>query len=318
MTKSLFLFGIAKIGASQSFCFSSWNADSWSSPQIYFLFFWCPYRVFEKSLGKYLHPLTSVGDSLNLSQFISKLINKVLRLTGAASALNRFGILLVELEEGQVHFLHRGRLHIPTVFSWGDSISPDGFLPFTLLFLVIIVAVVIVVTVIMVVVVVGEGSSIIKLSFVIIGSLHRIAGANEFTGQASSVRVQVEISLCVLVQFLWENNDSVRSNQRMRPTAPSVPLKLKGASYENSPQSQILKGSNSGDGGNTGDGGKTVGGAIGARGGGIGDSLLVALYACMTFIYGSSWKGEMASEAKRYLVKSSEGSKEVFPGEAGK
>ncbi|GJX36710.1 hypothetical protein Tco_0248267 [Tanacetum coccineum] len=73
------------------------------------------------------------------------------------------------------------------------------------------------------------------------------------------------------------------------------------------------RGSNSGDGGNTGDGGKTVGGAIGARGGGIGDSLLVALYACMTFIYGSSWKGEMASEYKRSLDKSSEGSEEVFP-----
>ncbi|GKB54251.1 hypothetical protein Tco_0905004 [Tanacetum coccineum] len=57
-------------------------------------------------------------------------------------------------------------------------------------------------------------------------------------------------------------------------------------------------GSNSGDGGNTRDEGKTVGGAIGARGGGIGDLLLVALYACMTFIYGSSWKGEMVSEAE--------------------
>nr|GEV06219.1 hypothetical protein [Tanacetum cinerariifolium] len=58
-------------------------------------------------------------------------------------------------------------------------------------------------------------------------------------------------------------------------------------------------------------------GAIGVCGG-ISDSLLVALYACMTFIYGSSWKGEMASEAIRYLDKSSEGSGEVFPGEAGK
>ncbi|GJS14702.1 hypothetical protein Tco_0409174 [Tanacetum coccineum] len=77
------------------------------------------------------------------------------------------------------------------------------------------------------------------------------------------------------------------------------------------------QGSNSGDGGNTGDGGKTVGGAIGARGGGIGYSSLVELYACMTFIYGSSWKGEMASEAKRSLDKSSEGSEEMFPGEAG-
>ncbi|GKE43470.1 hypothetical protein Tco_1470754, partial [Tanacetum coccineum] len=79
---------------------------------------------------------------------------------------------------------------------------------------------------------------------------------------------------------------------------------------EKSPQ-----GSSRGDDGNTRDGGKTVGGAIGACGSGIGDSLLVALYACMTFIYGSSWKGEMVSEAERSL-ESSKGSKEVFPGEA--
>nr|GEW52527.1 putative reverse transcriptase domain-containing protein [Tanacetum cinerariifolium] len=48
-------------------------------------------------------------------------------------------------------------------------------------------------------------------------------------------------------------------------------------------------------GSNSVDGGKTVGGAIGACGDGIGDSLLVALYAYVTFIYGSSWKGEIAS-----------------------
>ncbi|GJV87917.1 hypothetical protein Tco_1531855, partial [Tanacetum coccineum] len=51
---------------------------------------------------------------------------------------------------------------IPTVFSWGGSISPDSFLPSIMLLLVINVAVVIVVVVILVVVV-GEGSSIIKL-----------------------------------------------------------------------------------------------------------------------------------------------------------
>ncbi|GKB46379.1 hypothetical protein Tco_0897132 [Tanacetum coccineum] len=62
---------------------------------------------------------------------------------------------------------------IPTIFSWGGSISPDGFFP-SILLLVVIIVVVVVVAVIVVVVVVGEGSSIIKLSFVIIGSLHRI------------------------------------------------------------------------------------------------------------------------------------------------
>ncbi|GJZ60679.1 hypothetical protein Tco_0616495 [Tanacetum coccineum] len=72
-------------------------------------------------------------------------------------------------------FLTQGKASsIPTIFGWGDNISPEGFLPLILLLLVIIVAVVIVVTVILVVVVVGEGSSIIKLLFVIIGSLHRI------------------------------------------------------------------------------------------------------------------------------------------------
>ncbi|GJR51719.1 hypothetical protein Tco_1402240 [Tanacetum coccineum] len=60
---------------------------------------------------------------------------------------------------------------IPTVFNQGGSIIPEGFLPSILLLVVIIVAVV---AVMVVVVVVSEGSSIIKLSFVIIGSLHRI------------------------------------------------------------------------------------------------------------------------------------------------
>ncbi|GJU12532.1 hypothetical protein Tco_1134928 [Tanacetum coccineum] len=55
-------------------------------------------------------------------------------------------------------FLTHGKASsIPAIFSWGDSISPDGFLPSILLFLVIIVAVTIVAMVILVVVVVGEG-----------------------------------------------------------------------------------------------------------------------------------------------------------------
>ncbi|GJR01142.1 hypothetical protein Tco_0524126 [Tanacetum coccineum] len=68
-------------------------------------------------------------------------------------------------------FLTHGKASsIPTIFSWGGSISPDGFLPSIMLLLVIIIAVVIVVvTVVWVAVVVGKGSSIIKLLFVIIG-----------------------------------------------------------------------------------------------------------------------------------------------------
>nr|GFA11996.1 hypothetical protein [Tanacetum cinerariifolium]GFA56595.1 hypothetical protein [Tanacetum cinerariifolium] len=64
-------------------------------------------------------------------------------------------------------------------------------------------------------------------------------------------------------------------------------------------------------------GGITVGEAIGACSGGIGNSL-VASYAYMTSIYGSSCKGKKTSVAKRNLFKSFEESGEVFPSVAGK
>ncbi|GKD86590.1 hypothetical protein Tco_1357744, partial [Tanacetum coccineum] len=70
---------------------------------------------------------------------------------------------------------------IPFVFIWGGSLSSDSFLPSILLVVVIVVTVVIVVVILVVVIVaivgvvfvviVGSGvSSIIKLSFVIVGS----------------------------------------------------------------------------------------------------------------------------------------------------
>ncbi|GJY24937.1 hypothetical protein Tco_0399663 [Tanacetum coccineum] len=69
-----------------------------------------------------------------------------------------YEILLGELDVRAGAFLTHGKASsIPAIFSWGDSISPDGFLPSILLFLVIIVAVTIVAMVILVVVVVGEG-----------------------------------------------------------------------------------------------------------------------------------------------------------------
>nr|GEX24344.1 hypothetical protein [Tanacetum cinerariifolium] len=67
-------------------------------------------------------------------------------------------------------FTHGKAFSIPIVFSWRYSISLDGFLPSILLLVVIIVAVAIVVITFILVVVVGEGSSIIKLPFVIIGN----------------------------------------------------------------------------------------------------------------------------------------------------
>ncbi|GKF21609.1 hypothetical protein Tco_0070247, partial [Tanacetum coccineum] len=79
-----------------------------------------------------------------------------------------------------------------------------------------------------------------------------------------------------------------------------------------SSRGKISRESNIGDSDNTGDGGKT------ARGGIVTYGRLMASYACMTFIYESSCKGEKTSVAKRYLVKSFKDSGEVFPGVAGK
>ncbi|GJV01150.1 hypothetical protein Tco_1334719 [Tanacetum coccineum] len=71
----------------------------------------------------------------------------------------------------QSAFLTQGTVSsISIIFSWGGSISPEGFLSSILLWLVIIVAVVgvtVVVVIIVAVVVVVESSSVVKLSFVI-------------------------------------------------------------------------------------------------------------------------------------------------------
>nr|GEW33493.1 hypothetical protein [Tanacetum cinerariifolium] len=89
----------------------------------------------------------------------------------------------------RVHFLHKGKASsIPTIFNWGGSISPEGFLPSIPLSAVIIVAVAIVVMVVLVVVdaiirvtdvvVVVGVSSIIKVLFVIIVTVPLILWGN--------------------------------------------------------------------------------------------------------------------------------------------
>nr|GEV99346.1 hypothetical protein [Tanacetum cinerariifolium] len=101
----------------------------------------------------------------------------------------------------QVTSLAHGKLsNIPTVHCWGNSIGPDSFLPFILLLVVIVVAVVIV-----------------------------VVEANEFhQDKASSVRVPVaNFTMQSSVQLLLENTNSVRLNQHMSLTTPSVPFKLK-------------------------------------------------------------------------------------------
>ncbi|GKC46758.1 hypothetical protein Tco_1064480 [Tanacetum coccineum] len=132
--------------------------------------------------------------------FLKELIYKVLGLQVSLLELDQFGILLGERRKGQITssgrlfvstvlgqmahlvisitlnsarscvmqsaFLTQGTVsNIPIVFSWSDSIRPEGFLSSVLLWLVIIVAVVGVgVTVVVVVV---ESSFVVKLSFVI-------------------------------------------------------------------------------------------------------------------------------------------------------
>nr|GEU43282.1 hypothetical protein [Tanacetum cinerariifolium] len=163
-------------------------------------------------------------------------------------------------------FLTQGKASIiPTVFSWGGSISLEGFLPSILLLAVIIVAVAIVVMVILVVV------------DVIIG-LIIIGGEGDLVGLFYSNRLGVYIppGQGVIGREKVEEDD--------RPQACFLGGKLSSGWKK----SQELS-----DGDNIGDGGKIVGGAIGA---------------C----------GQKASEAKRSLVKSFEGSREVFPDEARK
>nr|GEU28863.1 retrovirus-related Pol polyprotein from transposon TNT 1-94 [Tanacetum cinerariifolium] len=95
--------------------------------------------------------------------------------------------------------------------------------------IVAIVGVVIVVAIIRVVVFVGGGvSSILKLSFMIIVQVIRLACSIPICwayvfhqDKASSVRVPVaNVTLFSSAQLLRENTDSVRSNRQMRPTAP--------------------------------------------------------------------------------------------------
>ncbi|GJR38834.1 hypothetical protein Tco_1214518 [Tanacetum coccineum] len=99
---------------------------------------------------------------------------------------------------------------------WNDSIKPEGFLSFVLLWLVIIIAVV----------GVGVTSALWALL---------IGFTPEFEDRASSVKVPVaNFTLQSSVQLLWENTNSVSSNQWISPTAPSVPLKLIGWQLMNS------------------------------------------------------------------------------------
>nr|GEW13157.1 hypothetical protein [Tanacetum cinerariifolium] len=99
-------------------------------------------------------------------------------------------------------------------------ISSDGFLSFILLVLVIMVTVIIVMVVLEIFVV------LIVRVVIVVTSGWAYAFHQD---KESLVRVPVEnVTLSSSAYLLRENTDSVRSNQRMSPIAPSVPLKWKG------------------------------------------------------------------------------------------
>nr|GEV09807.1 hypothetical protein [Tanacetum cinerariifolium] len=193
-----------------------WKADSWSSPQIHFLFFWVStvkdFEIFEKPsivtggrLGR--SSAKTFGNSLTTgyeAQLGLTLITSddqsftVDRNVDEFFITENFGMILgqpvhtnndietTEFNRHEINFERHDKSltldtsftqekvsDIPMVLSWGDGISSDGFLP-SILLLVVIIDAVVIVAVIVIVVVVGEGSPIIKLSFMIIDSLHRI------------------------------------------------------------------------------------------------------------------------------------------------
>nr|GEV83740.1 hypothetical protein [Tanacetum cinerariifolium] len=147
--------------------------------------------------------------------------NVILRNVGVVPGLMAYFVTSLTSDSTRSYVMQSASLtqrigsNIPMIFSWGSSIGPEGFMPSILLLVVIIVVVVVIVIIICGV------PSIIKLSFMVIGWAYAF-----HQDKASSVRVPVaNVTLFSSAQLLRENTDLVCSNQRMRPTASSVPLK---------------------------------------------------------------------------------------------
>ncbi|GJX85702.1 hypothetical protein Tco_0336476 [Tanacetum coccineum] len=126
---------------------------------------------FETDVGQLvIYPGVMVNDSYGVAPGIRSIWNSTWR-TGGRLVLSQMAHLVTSITLNsarscvmQSAFLTQGTVsNIPIVFSWSDSIRPEGFLSSVLLWLVIIVAVVGV----GVTVVVVESSSVVKLSFVI-------------------------------------------------------------------------------------------------------------------------------------------------------
>ncbi|GJT26449.1 hypothetical protein Tco_0906724 [Tanacetum coccineum] len=106
-------------------------------------------------------------------------------------------------------------------------ISPNRFLSSILLVVVIIVMVVIIVVILVVVTFAIVEVVIVVVVFGIVVVVVDGWACAFHQDKASSVKVPVaNVTLFSLAHLLRENTDSVRSNQRLRSTAPSVPLKI--------------------------------------------------------------------------------------------
>nr|GEZ37449.1 hypothetical protein [Tanacetum cinerariifolium] len=195
-----------------------------------------------------------------------------------------------------------------------SSISSDSFLPSIMLLVVImaIVGVVIVVVIIGIVVVVGGVSSILKLLSVIIGfeavkfpsillevplGLVFLLGLLVFSMVAACASQATAIPLAINCQMSGGGVINLTSDED--PTDEDGDAKMDDSTgvFASLDCEISSRGKKSGKSYSDNKGGITVGEAIKACSGGIFNSL-VASYACMTSIYGSSFKGEKTSVAK--------------------
>nr|GEY41773.1 hypothetical protein [Tanacetum cinerariifolium] len=188
-------------------------------------------------------------------------------------------------------------------------ISPEGFLlPILLLVVIIVTVIFIVVAIVGVVIVVTIIGVIIGVVVVV-----KIIGVVVVIGVFAIIELSfMIISFLRIIVFYYLLNQSLGYGNsffqglRFRSGSSGTGLLPSGRGGKKSRESNSD---------NTR--GTKISKAIGACSGGIGNSL-VASYACMNSIYGSSCKREKTSVAKRYLVKSFEESGEVFLGEGGK
>nr|GEV37566.1 retrovirus-related Pol polyprotein from transposon TNT 1-94 [Tanacetum cinerariifolium] len=183
-------------------------------------------------------------------------------------------------------------------------ISPEGFMPFILLLVVVIVTVVIVAVILVVVVVAIDGVVIVVMIIgveVVVTIIRVVVVGQGILGESNSSNFHFAVLGTVTTRKY--RFSSFKPTNKINSSFRTIEVEMLATH-------KLLESSI----GDTEDGGKAVGRAIIVSSKGICNSLLVASYAGMTFMYGLSCKGEKASEAKRSLVKLSEMLGEMFLG----